>query len=148
MNPVYLDKQGELILDVDEYHIFPDQGGITSNYERLKILIELLNADPYDYHTIEVHNPEKCNLDKLSLSRWDMNHDVLDKVRIQSVLLKNKVAVVDIAYAKNILGLGSKLVKEEDLAKVQILDIEFESTRDGKNPGPCELRAFANQIQR
>ncbi len=148
MNPVFLDKRGELIIYDNEFALFPDQGGITSTYDKLKVLIELLSADPFKYHTIEVHNPESCNLANFSLKRLDMGHTELDRVRIESVLLKGNVAVVDVAYARSILGLGSQLVKEEILEQVQILDIEFERTRDGKNPGACELRAFANQIIR
>ena len=152
MYPVYFDRNNNYIQFDNKMAIFPDQGGITSNYDKLKIKIDLLSAEPFSYFTIEVHNPDKCNVKSMHLRRQDQfassSNDYLDKVKIESVFLKNSVAIIDLEYAKRILGLGGLMLADGKLDTVQILEIVFETTKDGiSNPGACELRAFAKQIR-
>lgn len=147
MNPVYLDQYQELIYYPNEMAIFPDQGGITSTYKQLLIKIELLSADPYSYHTIEVHNPNECNLKKFHFKRLDMMGNNLDTSEINSIYLNGNTPIIDIEYAKRILNKSEQMVNDSRLKEVQILELWFDTTKDGENPGKCELRAFANQIR-
>ena len=144
MNPNYFDQFENLISYDNTFSLFPDQGGITSPYDKLRIWVELLNASPYKYFTIEVHNPEQCNLKSFYLKRRDMFLELLETEPIASVFLRNKVAIIDIEYNKNFYKVGG--LSDEVLTQVQILELGFLTSTDGKNPGSCELRAFASRM--
>lgn len=144
MNPNYFDKFENLIEYDNSFALFPDQGGITSPYDKLQIWVELLNPIPYKYFTIEVHNPDRCNLKSFYLKRRDMFLELLEDNPLASIFLKNKVAIIDIEYNKNFYNVGD--LSDDVLTELQILELGYLSTTDGQNPGSCELRAFASRM--
>jgi hypothetical protein len=146
LNPTYYnpEKPDEIInFDSDFYQnlaIFPNQGGITSPYDKLLIEIQFLSGiDKYKIETIEINNPEVCNLNSFNV-RQSNDQNYSDKKEWTSILLDNGEPLVDVNYLKEFHGFN------EDLQDFYYLYILFNSTNNGQNPGPCELRAFARYI--
>ena len=94
-----MDEHDSFISYENPLAIFPFQGGIYSTYEKLKIIMELIGTDVYDIHTIEINNPEKCNLKSFYLRRMNMFQDYLDQNKLDSILIhNNNVPLIDLKY--------------------------------------------------
>ena len=66
-----------------------------------------------------------------------MNYNNVNEKKLDSFLLSNGEPLIDVNYLKQFNGL------KENLENFFILQLVFEATTDGANPGSCELRAFA-----
>ena len=142
INPVYFDEYDSFINYENPLAIFPFKGGISSTYAKLKIIMELIGIDIYDIHSIEINNPEKCNLKSFHLKRMNMFQDYLDQNNLDSISIHNgNVPLIDLKYLIEFSNL--KPLEIENQKQVEMLEIVFDSTKDGYNPGKCELRAFA-----
>jgi hypothetical protein len=134
-NIVYFDRLGALISVPNMFAILPGQGGITSPYNALEIIMEILGYRTYKLHTIEVHNPETCNLNNMTLIRLNSQQNVLDNYPLNSQRVNN-VTFIDVDYYKYFENLNTAGDDPD------YLRINFLNTIDNKNPTKCELRGF------
>lgn len=123
----------------DRYGICPWRKGVTSPYERLKISFEFVGQNYFKLHTIEVNNREDCNVKIMNGRRYDFIENPLDDQYLDSQLLRGR-SVIDIDYLKTFKGLSDK----GDW--MDTLFVSFLETKDVRNPGSCELRAFVEII--
>ena len=138
INVAYMDLAGSFITMPDMFAILPNRGGIQSPYNKLKIIMELLSPiDLYKLHTLEIHNPENCNVKLMDLERLDFLQQSQDKPILLTSERLNNVTFIDVDYFKAFHGLNNKGDKP-DYFLINLLE-----TTDGKNPGTCELRGFA-----
>jgi len=84
--------------------IFPGQGGVAVEPKK-NILIKLELADNFvskiqEIYTIEVNNPEFCQLSSLTLRLKDNNEVFIDDLTFVSVLLSNSVRIIDFNLLK------------------------------------------------
>ncbi len=84
--------------------IFPGQGGVAVEPKK-NILIKLELADNFvskiqEIYTIEVNNPEFCQLSSLTLRLKDNNEVFIDDLAFVSVLLSNSVRIIDFNLLK------------------------------------------------
>lgn len=136
----YVSRSGSYIPVPDQYAICPSRGGITSTWEKLKILMEFLGWKVFKLHTIEVHNPKECNvnfMDAIRLNFLQLPHEL----KYLSSLLLNNRPVIDVNYHKLFDSILFP-VKDHDL---DILEVIFQSTRDNKFPTNCMLRVFVEE---
>ena len=147
LNPVFVDEFDNMgSPDLKKaWDMFPGRGGATFN-QKVYAMIETLSADVWDWTTIEVHNPDQCNLKSFALERLDFQRDKLDHKPIDSIYLRDNVAIIDIEYARAFTESGQFLLQEYELTEVYILSLNFKETKDGKNLRQCEFRGFAKII--
>lgn len=125
----------------------PDRGGLTLD-KAIKTRIETLSDDIWIWKTIEVHNPEKCNLKAFTMQRFDFTGYELDQKPVDSIYLKNSVAIIDFEYVKAFTSNGHLLTPDSQLEEVYVLLFEFLSTKDNSNIiSNCEFRGFAKLMQ-
>ncbi len=138
LNPTYYDSNDAIINIGDPLNpaIYPGNGGVTSPYNKLVIRIEYVGTDSYEVKTIQVNNPEKCNLKSFQAKSFDVEGNELNSNYFGSIQLNNDETLIDVSYLKEFSSF------KENLEKFYILYIMFESTRDGSNPGSCELNCF------
>jgi len=96
-------------------------------------MMEVLTSDSYKLHTIEINNPDKCNVNKMSLQRRGIFQEPLDN---QVIFSMNNFTFIDVDYYKQFLN----LTDEGD--DPNYFDIQFLSTNNAENISSCELRAF------
>ena len=136
----YISRSGAFIPVPDTYVICPWRKGIISTWERLQIYFEFLSAHTlYKLHTIEVNNIKDCNVNIMNGLRRNLLQQPFDDRFLNSQLLRGR-PVIDIDYLEKFEGLSTGIVS------LDILEINFLETIDGKNPGSCELRAFVEII--
>lgn len=75
----------------------------------------------------------------MNARRYDWLENPLDAGFLDSQLLRGR-AVIDIDYLKAFHDLSNRG------DEMDTLYVNFLETKDGKNPGSCELRAFVNII--
>jgi len=119
--------------------IFPGQGGVAVESQK-KISINLELADYFvskvqEIYTIEVNNPEYCQLSSLTLRLKDNNEVFIDDLTFVSVPISNSVRIIDF----NLLKL---LNNTANLQLRNLKSFEFELYSIGKS-SKCELRCFA-----
>ena len=114
----------------------------------IKTRIETLSNDIWIWKTIEVHNPDKCNLKAFTLQRFDFTGLESDQKPIDSIYLKNNVAIIDIEYVKEFTSKGHLLTPDSELSEVYLLLLEFLSTKDNSSIiSNCEFRGFAKLLK-
>lgn len=124
----------------DRYGICSWRKGVISNWERLRIEFEFLSDQMfYKLHTIEVNNIKDCNVKIMNGIRRNFLQVPFENRYLDSQLLKGR-PVIDIDYLEKFEGLSTGIVG------LDILEINFLETIDGKNPGSCELRVFVEII--
>ncbi|RNA24335.1 hypothetical protein BpHYR1_035381 [Brachionus plicatilis] len=117
--------------------LFTDQGGFSIPFPNINIVVENTGIVSYKLHSVEVNNPEVCNIDSFTIRRKRFFDDpFLDNFELKSISL-NGVAFVDVDFNKFAFNLGSS---GDDL---QRMDIKVLSTKNGNNINKCEFRAFA-----
>lgn len=141
-NIIYYDQNGKEIRWPrwnDVYKIYPLEGGVNSTYNQLKIIVEVLSS-PYAYylHTIEVHDPERCNLESMNFRRLGYSDRPLENYMNSFIL--DKTPVIDIDYHKTFFNWGTR----GDYSDA--LELNFIATKDNKFPTNCEIRVFAKEI--
>ena len=110
--------------------------GLTSPYDRLKIWFEFIGVAYYYIHTVEVHNPLDCNLKDMSSKRFEDINKPLENY-LFSITLNNR-AVIDYEYLKM---MNQTIFDNFD--EFYFFELNFLSTKNGKNPSDCSLRVFA-----
>jgi hypothetical protein len=140
IHPSFYNNLGQSKYLENPTNVFPNQGGLYSPYNRLKIIFEDASPD-FELNTIEIHNADECNVNGASARRLfgttleDLKP--VDKSLVDSQLLNNR-AVIDFDYCKAFNSCPT-------VEYFEYLELNFESTRDGQNPGPCEVRVFAHR---
>jgi hypothetical protein len=146
INPSFYSYEGG-ILPIDselakKESLYPDQGGFSSPYNRLKIIFQYI-WPLYEVHTIEINNREQCNIQQMSARRLEGTNindlESLDQFLMDSFYLNGR-AVIDIDYYRAFNGSPS-------VDGVEYLELNWLSTRDGNNPGPCEVRVFGKKVK-
>jgi hypothetical protein len=110
--------------------------GLTSPYDKLKIWFEFIGVAYYYIHTVEVHNPNNCNLKDMSSKRYEDENKPLENY-LFSITLNNR-AVIDYEYLKM---MNQTIFDNFD--EFYFFELNFLSTKNGKNPSDCSLRVFA-----
>lgn len=137
LNIAYISRSGAFINVKDPFIICPGQGGITSTWEKLLIYMEFLSETiVYKLETIEIHNPEKCNVISMNTIRLNFLQQPHSGEKYWRSFLLNGRAVIDINYYKK-FEISPPIDHDLD-----ILEVDFLTTRDNKYPADCELRAF------
>lgn len=119
--------------------LFTGQGGISIPLSSINIVIENIGITSYKLHTVEINNPEVCNIDMFTIRRKSfINEDYFDNIELKSITLNN-LTFVDIdfnKFANNLSSNGDNL---------QRMDIRVLSTKDKMNIHNCEFRAFGEE---
>lgn len=138
INIAYIANSGAFLPVSDQFCISPGRGGVTSNYgEKLLIYLEFLSDNNiYKLETIEVHNPTVCNVNSMNTIRLNFLQQPYEPNKYWKSLLLNGRAVIDLNYYKYF-----ETVPPQDY-DLDILEINFLSTKDNRYPANCELRAF------
>lgn len=100
------------------------------------MLFQVLGANSYKLHTVEVVNPNECNVSLFDIRRKNQSNVYVDPNALTSKLLNNR-PVIDIDYYKKFLD----TTNEGDA--LDYLEMNLVATFDGANPSKCEFRAFA-----
>lgn len=140
VNIAYVSNSGSFLDMINQYAICPFKGGVTSPYDRLKIYQEYIGQDLYKMHTIEVHNKEHCNVRVMDTIRRGFLMEPYESAYLESTLLNHR-PVIDVDYFKAFKNLPSDGLAD---ASLDILEINFKSTKNGQHPGRCELRVFVS----
>lgn len=134
INIAYRSRTGSFVKYPDNYVICPYKTGITSTWERLRILYEFMGQSIYKLHTIEVHDKIRCNANLMQGIRQNFLQQSLDPYNITSLSLNNR-PVLDIDYHRAFIN---KDIKDHDL---DVLEIYLWNTQNSI-PGSCNLRLF------
>lgn len=119
--------------------LFSNQGGFSIPFSSINIEIENTGIVSYKLHTVEINNPEICNIDSFTIRRKSyLNVEYFDDYELRSEYL-NGVAFVDVDFSKYVDNLGPR---GDDF---QRMDIRVLSTKDGLSINKCEFRAFAEE---
>ncbi len=118
--------------------IFPKRGGFSYIVKTIKVMMEILTDESYKLHTLEINNPEKCNVNKMSLERRGIFVEPLDN---QVMFSMNNFTFIDVDYYKQFLN----LTNQGD--EPSYFDIKFLSTKNAENISSCELRAFVEKLK-
>lgn len=119
--------------------LFTSQGGFSIPLSNINIVIENYGFASYKLHTVEINNPDVCNIDMFTIRRKSFITDnYLDDIELQSITLNN-VTFVDIDFYKFAYNLGAN---GDNLEK---MDIRVLSTIDKTNIHKCEFRAFGEE---
>lgn len=135
---VYVSKSGSFIPVRDQYGICPGRGGVNSTWEKLPILMEFIGDFAYKLYTIEIHNPVLCNVNSLNAKRLNFLSIPYD-TKYLTFLSLNDRSIIDVSYLR---VFENYLVSDFDL---DILEINFLTTKDNRNPELCEIRIFVEK---
>jgi hypothetical protein len=116
--------------------IFPKRGGFSYSLRTIRVMMEILTEESYKLHTVEINNPDTCNVNKMSLQRRGIFQESLDN---QVMLSLNNFTFVDVDYYKQFFNVTNQ---GDDPT---YFDIQFQSTRNSENIHLCELRAFVEK---
>jgi hypothetical protein len=107
--------------------------------------MEITGFNLYDIKTVEVNNPENCNLKSFHMQRKNILEEYLDEKTLDSILVKNnQIPIIDLTYLQKFKNNGN--LSDADKKKTYMLEFLFKQTKNGFKPGSCELRAFAKII--
>ncbi|CAF0804331.1 unnamed protein product [Brachionus calyciflorus] len=135
---MYKDKFNQDINFPDPNSIYPNNGGITTSQDRLKIVMQIIGFYTINIHTIEVNNPHECNLNSFNLRRLNSNMQPYEEL-MNSFVLNNR-PIIDVNYYKGFQNLGIAGDSPD------YLEINLLNTKDGRGVTKCEFRAFASKV--
>ena len=122
----------------DNNQIMPGQGGVTSPEYMLRTYVEYLNDNKYDIMTVEIHNPNVCNVNSVKFKHLnDMGKDIYPQF-YESMYLDGNKTIIDMTYLKQIKNINY----ETTMKDYEYHYILFDGTRDLQRPKGCEVRFF------
>lgn len=139
VNIAYYSQTGQFLTLPNPQALFPFKGGISSTYDRLKFSLEFLGPNVFNVHTVEINNPQVCNLNLMDMRRKGYDGNYRDPYALESILLNGR-PVIDIDYHKIFNNFPN------DGNSMDIMEVNFKQTRNGANPTQCELRSFAQVL--
>lgn len=124
----------------DNQALFTNQGGFSVDRPKINIAVQYYGYSLYKVHTIEINNPDQCNINRFTIRRRNSLDHFTDPYELNSHLVDG-VPLVDIDFYKSELNMTNH---DEIFYR---MDIKVLSTRNGANIGKCEFRAFGEDVE-